>query len=508
MMAWNETVKTALLGTDRADLPTMPTNAALGKMLNQLSQLDDATTLLAIAGATALYEQTGRRPSQAQPPANVPHLLQQPACPTSIGSQIDRLLEGTHAVLLPEVLSALAETKHRAPDTLLPNLLEKGAKQAKLRPFILPVLGWQGRWLASQNPDWGWASLEIESWSGLLTEWQTAVPVKRQALLKQLRLTQPERGRQILEHTWKSSNDLARNQLIKVLDTNLNLADEPFLEAALDDRNHLVRRAAADLLARLPQSRLGQRMIEHVAGVLTWTPKQKYAITVRLPANITPVMQRDGIPNIKKDDLPKLRARLLTQIINRVPLTHWTEQWQKTPLDIAQAVLNSGWPRSLTAAFSTAAIRQKNEAWAKALISVNQFNTSTGRLVPVLSAEACFSLMKEAAQQSTELQRPHPLYIFLQHWQQPWTVEMGQFWLELFALHLKQTDAAAPDPTTNNLFKRFGQKCPPELADTAVTQLTSIPNLNASWKKTIHNLCQTLQLRHNLLTEIDKLGNS
>ena len=38
--------------------------------------------------------------------------------------------------------------------------------------------------------------------------------------------------------------------------------DEPFLESALDDRSREVRQQAADLLTRLPDSRLALRMAE------------------------------------------------------------------------------------------------------------------------------------------------------------------------------------------------------------------------------------------------------
>ena len=501
-------MKAALLGTNRAELPAVPVDAALDDVLNQIPRQDPAATLLAIAGTLTLHSQAGWQPPQGATRPPVPALPGEPVCSTSIGSQIDALLEGSQAALLPEMLEALAKTNHCAPNFLLPNLLDKGTKLAKLRPSILAVLGKRGRWLAGQNPEWGWASLEIETWSGLLTQWQTAVPKKRQALLRQLRLTEPERGRHILEQTWKSNNDLTRNQLIKLLDINLSLADEPFLELALDDRNHLVRRAAADLLARLPQSRLAKRMCQHVTGILSWTPKKERAITVRLPASFSPAMLRDGMPAIKAEDRTRLHARLLTQTISRVPLSYWLEQWQKTPLEIAHAVLNSTWPRSLTAAFGTAAIRQQDESWAAALITTNQFNTAMGRLVPVLSAETCFALMQAATAQSTEIQRPNPLFIFLQHWQADWTMPMGQFWLERFVHHLENIDSAISDPTLTNLLKRFGQKCPPELADTAVAQLTQIPNLNNHWQKTVHTLCQTLLLRQKLLAEMDALSTT
>ncbi|WP_420631636.1 DUF5691 domain-containing protein [Candidatus Leptofilum sp.] len=506
MSSWHETVKTALLGTDRAELPVQSSQGALGQFVAQLPGQDAAATLLTVAGAMALHQQTGWQPHQAAPPSPTPTQPDLPLCPPALAHQIEALLTSSNASLLPEMLAAFAQTGHRLPEHLLPILLEKGNKLWRIRPSILQVIGKRGRWLAGQNPTWQYASPEIDHWMGLLKAWQTAVPPKRQALLRQIRTIHPERGRQILEHTWKSHNGMVRHQILKILDINLSLADEPFLEAALDDRNHLVRRAASDLLAKLPTSRLSQRMQQHVAGILSWAPGRPPKINVRLPKHIPPAMLRDGVPNIKEEDRMKLRSRLLTQIINRVPLTHWQDLWQKTPAEIAQAAKNSAWPRTLASAFSTAAIRQKNAAWAEALIVASEFNTSAGRLVPLLPADRCFALMQQAAKQSTQIIRPSPLHIFLQHWQQPWSVAMGEFWLDLFAQHLQDANQKkAPDPAIGNLFRRFGQKCTPELAETAVTQLTNIPGLNSAWQKTITYVCQTLQRRQNLLAEIEKI---
>lgn len=506
MTAWNDTIKTALLGTNRTELSALPSRNALGQLLTQLPPQEDAASLLAVSGAVALHQQTGWQPRQNAPTTRTATRPDLPVCPPHIAYQLDLLMEGSQAVLLPEMLEALAQTGHRVPEILLPSLLEKGKKLSQSRPAILAVLGQRGRWLAGQNLDWHYASPAIDSWAGLLAQWETAVPVQRHALLRQLRATQPQLGRQLLEHTWKTNSGLVRHQALKTLDVNLSLADEPFLEASLDDRTHLVRQAAADLLAKLPQSRLAQRMAQHVAGVLSWTPHHERAITVRLPQTITPTMLRDGIPSYKPEEKTKVQSQLLTQLINRVPLTYWTETWQKTPQEIANAALNSGWPRTLTAAFSTAAIRQNDAAWAEAIILANEFNTSTGRLVPVLPADRCAALVTLAAQQSTHLQRGEPLFIFLQHWQQPWPAELGEFWLDLFAQHLQTARDKAPDPTLNNLFRRLGQKCDPVVADTAVTKLTTLPGLNSAWQKTVQNLCQTLQLRRNLLAQIHSLG--
>ncbi len=502
--AWPELVKTALLGTQQTELPATAGATAVAQLIAQLPRHDAAAALLAAAGTVALHRQTGWVPAHTPPPAPVSQPPDQPVCPPQIGRQLELLLEGSHASLLPEMLAALAATGHRVPDFLLPNLLDKGVKLAAIRPSLLPLLGWRGRWLASQNPAWCYAAPELDTWAGLLAEWKTATASQRQALLRQLRQTQPERGRQLLEHTWKSDSDASRLPLIKILDVNLSQADEPFLEAALDDRIHFVRQAAADLLAGLPHSRLAQRLTQHAATLLRWTQRSKHAITITFPDVYTPAMTRDGLLAVAGSDLAKTRSRQLTQFVGRVPLHFWTEQWRRTPEEIAEAALLSAWPRTLTAGFTTAAVRQKDVDWAEALIVVNGFSTAVARLVPLLPPDTCFRLMQNAAYQTTGLRRDDPLFIFLQHWPHSWSAAMSQFWLDVFAQHLAQHKEQNPEPTLNNLIKRFGQKCAPALAETTVTHLT-LPGLNPAWQKTVHDLCQTLHLRRTLLAGIEKL---
>lgn len=116
-------------------LPPIPQNAALAQLLNQIAQQDDLTALLAIAGTVALHQQTGWQPGQIIPPDPIPQQPEQPICSLNIGRGLELLLGGPHAALQPEILAALAQTNHRLPDFLLPNLLEKGAKLTKLRPY-------------------------------------------------------------------------------------------------------------------------------------------------------------------------------------------------------------------------------------------------------------------------------------------------------------------------------------------------------------------------------------
>jgi len=50
----------------------------------------------------------------------------------------------------------------RGAAALLPDLLELGRTQADLRAAILPALDRRGHWLAAQNQDWSYASVELQ----------------------------------------------------------------------------------------------------------------------------------------------------------------------------------------------------------------------------------------------------------------------------------------------------------------------------------------------------------
>jgi hypothetical protein len=141
-----------------------------------------------------------------------------------------------------------------------------------------PRLGKRGRWLARQNPDWAYAVAgEVPDEPGAIDEaWTTGTPEARVALLRQLRQADPARGRELLASTWKTDGPEDRAAFLKAFEIGLGPDDEPFLEAALDDRRKEVRAAAIELLTRLPGSRLVRRMIERVAPLLSLPSKPRW----------------------------------------------------------------------------------------------------------------------------------------------------------------------------------------------------------------------------------------
>src|SRR5262249_20549984 len=152
--------------------------------------------------------------------------------------------------LLPEFLAALQVAGKRVPDELIPDVLEAARKDSSLRAAIGDgdVVGRRGAWLAGLNPDWSFIGAQIAE-----SDWETGTRGGRVALLRQLRHSHPERAIALLQSTWPTDAPDDRVAFIAELEAGLSMQDEPFLEAALDDRRKDVRRQAAELLMRLPE---------------------------------------------------------------------------------------------------------------------------------------------------------------------------------------------------------------------------------------------------------------
>src|SRR5690348_15856749 len=85
---------------------------------------------------------------------------------------------------------------------------------------------------------------------------------------------------------------------VAMLAFGLSLADEPFLERALDDRRKEVRQQAAGLLVRLPSSALAARMLDRARDLITLgtsTILHRPRIDVTPPDEADVAMIRDGV---------------------------------------------------------------------------------------------------------------------------------------------------------------------------------------------------------------------
>jgi hypothetical protein len=425
-----------------------------------------------------------------------------------------RLLKGEHEKLLPEWLSLAAQRNFVALPQTLPLLLSTGTAKDDLREVILAILGERGRWLASQNPDWSWVGGGSAGDEGI---WETGEPAARQLFLKRLRLAEPDRARELLQSTWKEESAEERALFIAVLKTGLTPADEPFLEAALDDKRKEIRQSAAQSLAMIPGSMLAQRMLARVRPLLKFTPgesgsllklkKSKPAtLEITLPTECDKPMVRDGIEPKAIFGLGE-KIWWLVQMLETVPLDFWTQEWNTKPNDIIIASATGEWEKELFEAWTRAAIRQKNDAWAAELLALairtKHFNKLEG-LTGAMSAEQCeriFAPLLDADDGKTgEIQAP-----LMSAHRQPWSPAFSRTVL----LWMRKITA---NPSNNwplrSQLKDFAFYLAPEVLNEAVNGWPTEMSTWEFWSKGMDEFLSLVQFRADIHSALNPTTTS
>ncbi|WP_107482050.1 DUF5691 domain-containing protein, partial [Streptomyces sp. JHA26] len=234
-------------------------------------------------------------------------------------------------------------------------------------------------WLARLNPDWrfalraapggGTALPGPEAAERIRQLWREGLFAERVALLASLRSRDPAAARELLASTWATERAEDRLMFLDSLRTGLAPADEPFLEQALADRSRNVRATAAELLSALPGSALAARM---AARALTCVSLDRVPdppmITVEAPHECDAGMERDGIvpkPPAGRGE----RSWWFGQLVEAAPLGAWPDRLGgRTPEEIVALPVADDWQGELHAAWCRAAVRQRNAAWARALL--------------------------------------------------------------------------------------------------------------------------------------------
>ncbi len=324
---------TALVGTDRRPYPG---------------------DLLGSAAVEVVRRRAGWRPARPGEPARAAD-EEQDAVSRRAAERLVRILGGEHERVLPEWLAVAAGAGRRVPAYLLPELLHRGRRDDSIRADLGVLAGRRGRWLAERNPVWAYL---LEEPTG--ETWELGRAADRRDHLRRLRAAEPGEARRLLESSWERETPEDRAVFVEVLAEGLSMDDEPFLESALDDRRREVRQWAANLLTRLPASRLSRRMAERARTCLTVGPA---TITVEAPSSCDKAMERDGIRPKTPRGVGE-RAWWLQQVIARAPLQMWGvppgEMLRKKILD---------WDSEVKTAWVRAAVLQREPEWARAMFA-------------------------------------------------------------------------------------------------------------------------------------------
>jgi hypothetical protein len=392
LSTWHDLVTASLIGTERSVVPAVGIPGLLPPADDDPG--DPAAVLLDRAALLTAARRAGRRPDRAEPlPVCGPD--SRPALGPAAGRRLARLLSGEHPDLLTEWLTAVASRDLRIPPHLLPALLDRTRRGWPADPELPRLLAVAGgprvSWLAGLNPDWAFAAAPALAGDDT---WRLGDAGQRRGYLASLLATDPDAARRLVRDGWGRAGPRDRVMFLSVLAGGLGPADEPLLEAALDDRAEEVRRWAAYLLARLPGSALGQRM----GGRALRCVRLEYGtggprLVIAPPAECDASMRRDGITPgpARGRGQPSDRTRLLLEAVARTPLRTWTDRFGLTAAQVV-ALRSGDWAAILFTGWSQAAIAQRDHDWMAVLLR----RAITGQLRTPAELEALRQLARRA----------------------------------------------------------------------------------------------------------------
>ena len=507
-MSWTGLVNAAVMGTGRAARLPGAALEAIGLVAG-----DDQARLLHRAAVMSRARRAGYRPpeagqSTAPVPAEDDHRPE--VCPAAERRLAGLLGAGDHD-LIAEWLRCLAalDRAKRPPDALLPALLTAAAGRPALRANLLPVLGPLAKWLAGFNDEWAWACgiggtgvaggvQDAGSASGV---WETGGIDDRRALLGKLRANDPAVGRELVAATWDVDSYRDRATFLAMLAVGLSPDDEPLAERALADRRNEVRRAAADLLARLPGSRYSQRAAARAtAAVRIERQGLRQRLVITIPGSVTPEMQADGV-----DGSPPrgtgASSWLLRQMVAGAPAAYWARHSGLEPGELLALADRSDWTEPLRAGWTAAAVRDADRAWLLALLDQpapahsgsERHVTADLRLITALDADSRDAWLRASS--------GNPLFAAaLEVLPAPWSVPLSDL------VRRRLSSVARADPgysaAPRALFRlaalRLEPPTPPDLDPAAVHE-----RLGASWNDMINTLSVRADMRRELSKELD-----
>ncbi|WP_433171776.1 DUF5691 domain-containing protein [Actinoallomurus sp. CA-150999] len=500
---------------DRAPAPgEAPPDGTPGLDEVPAGPVEPAARLLEQAAVLTARRRAGWRPVTAEPIAPAPAETA-PIVPPAAAVRLRRILSGEYARVLPEWLDAAAHSGRRVPAHLLPDLLHKGRSDRALRPSIARAAGRRGVWLAMRNLDWAYLVVASGGDSAQDPEvWKTGARAQRVAHLMRLRATDPATARTTLSSTWAREPAPERALFLTTFERGLSLADEDFLEDALDDRGLEVRRIAADLLARLPGSAHAGRMADRARACLrprsgaaatsarpTACAATPEGIVVAPPADHDEAMRRDGIPYHAVERIGN-HAGWLREILARTPLSAWTDRFGTAPERIVRLPIvvdasrepDAGRTRDVHLGWARAAARQRDAAWARALLAGDVVLGEVTTLADLLDVLPAVERDDAAAEAVRRIEGHADRLTVLERVPGPWAGALADAVAAALAAAASDPDGERfPVDLARLAGERLGPATAPRLADLVRRHPACRP---------LSELADVLRFRHDMLEEL------
>jgi Family of unknown function (DUF5691) len=496
-------------------MPASADAAAVSPLAGSRRALSPEQTLLRAAAANYLWQIAGERAVEAALPVVEPapggaeRAVSEPAA-----WRLARMLNGEHRELVPEWFALAAERRRLVPPQWLPVVLN--ALKPADRNQYSAVLGPHALWLAKQNPAW---SLHAASAEPSEERWNNGTLDERRAELSALRTVDPARARTWIESTWKVDPPDAREEFLRVLLTGLSHDDEPLLEAALDDKRKGVRAAAAECLARLPNSAHAKRnyarlqpLIELQAkGTGLFAKLRSRRLDVQLPSSLAKADIRDGLElNPPANRKIGERTYWLEQMIAIARPAYWTERFDCDIQTFIDAALPSDYAHNLLLALSQAAVRHRDMAWIAALCAAWLKHKEPSEM-PSMQSEMLIVLIAAVPQSERERLLDHLLdsldssrfdlaYALLTTADFSWSAGLTQRAFELLAKHIGKETQQWSHPV--NTLLGWGRHADASTASAAIAGLLARSADASPWRNALEAMEEIIEFRTALKQEL------
>src|ERR1051326_6858133 len=511
MQIWDDILATAVVGTEQRELKLAVREDELGSLLKQVDHTDRESSLLTAASVVALYRSAGiAPPADTQPLSEASVQDETSRSSAASGQHLVSMLGGEFNEVLPEWLAAMHRARKRVPEEHLPALLDHGRVDLSLRRMIVAVVGQRGEWLASQNPNWHYATQRDEN-----DLWETGSREARLLLLEQVRSTDPTKARELLATTWPQESAKDRVVFLEKLAAGLNSGDEPFLNEALHDRSVEVRRAARTLLAGLPNSDFSRRLQDLAHQILSFKKPLigKARIEVAMPEDPIAWLKAN---EIEIDTTPRTatqsvgpKAWALKEMISLIPVAHWNELWKRTAIEIIRAGDESEWRESFALGFVAAARRDRDPDWIEALVFFTETDPKQPpltELVAYLPAARLEALSLDALK--SESAEFHSVLPLLMAHRSAWSDQLSRAVVKSIKKRISGGKDNVADWQTKAALKQFARYVSPALYDELASGWPAESESWSGWSRGVDAFQTLLAFRRDMHRAISEVSTT
>ncbi|WP_273736572.1 DUF5691 domain-containing protein [Mycolicibacterium septicum] len=320
---------------------------------------DPVGSVLRVAGLYAVARRAGQLPTSVETGSDPAPPETRPLITAAHAFLIERAL--TIRPILDGVLADIAAAGLRLPPRLIPELL-RIQQSGVVTQELWVAIGNGGQWYAVEHFGRGHRALR-DVLRARPTEWPKETDythgdtAKRLDWLAAARGLDPDRARDLVAAHWAAEDAESRAALLAAFASPEHDADEPFLEAALDDRAVTVRSAAIAVLRGRSRSSYLDRMKDRAAHIFS---VKKSLLGVKITVHPLPgpdaAAVRDGLSTTKPE-----------AVVARTPIGFWAEVFGAVaPEKVARALSDTD--QAVLAALTLSALRGNDPTWAVPLL--------------------------------------------------------------------------------------------------------------------------------------------